>query len=75
MPRTGTASDFILTTLRQHRDREMTLADLFALAEGKFSKENMRASLDRFVIQGKVVRNRDGGAVWWAISTSALQPD
>lgn len=67
---TGTATEHVLATLRQWPDNEMTLADIYDLAGGTFSKENLRQSLDRLAASGKISRSVEGRSVWWAISAA-----
>lgn len=71
---TGTATEHALTTLRQYPDNELTIADLFAAAEGKFTKENLHNALTRLLATGKVVKTIDGTrSAWWAISAQGLE--
>jgi hypothetical protein len=68
-PRPGTASEFVLATLRTHADRELTIADLFELADGKFTKENLRQALDRQAEHGMVTKAAEPDrSVWWGIT-------
>ncbi len=66
--RPGSASDFVLQTLRAFPDRELRQSDLLALADGRFKPDNIRMCLKILLAQHRVVRNRDGAESWWAIA-------
>jgi hypothetical protein len=72
MPKTSreTATTFVLAYLTEHADRELQLKDLHDGCEGRFSIANMQQSLIRLLGEGKVVRNKDGKAAWWAIASN-----
>lgn len=72
-PRQGTASEFVLQTLTQHPDREFRLTDLADLAAGRFSRDNIFASLKLFFGDGQVTRSKEGREAWWAITEIGLQ--
>ncbi len=74
MPKlTGTATEFILNTLRELADRELQVSELHTACNGKFSKENLTNSLARMLAQGTVVKSVDANrAAWWAISDRGL---
>lgn len=74
-PRSGSATEFTLHTLRDHPDRELRLADLAELAEGKFQIANIGLSLKLLLEHGLVVRTKEGVAAWWAISPAGLVPE
>jgi hypothetical protein len=69
MPKlTGTATEFVLNTLRQHADRECSIADLHAHCEGRFSKDNLHNACKRLHDRGLLVKQVDGErSVFWAI--------
>ena len=70
----GSASDFILTTLRQYADRELRAGEFYDLAEGRYQHENIKKALYILRIKGLVVRIKDGGdASWWAIAAAGLR--
>jgi hypothetical protein len=77
MPKTSreTATTFVLAYLTEHADREMQLKDLHEGCEGQFSVANMQQSLIRLLGEGKVVRNNDGKAAWWAIASDELKSE
>lgn len=64
----GTATEHVLATLRGWPDNEMTLADIYDVADGKFTKENIRQSLERLAVSGKIAKTVEGRSVWWSIS-------
>jgi len=65
----GTATEFVLNTLRQWPDNELRISDFYELAGGRFKKENLSNSLTRLLAKGEVVRNIDDNrSAWWAIS-------
>lgn len=71
--RSGSASEFILNTLRQYADRELRSGELVDLAGGRYSKENIVKSLYYLLEHGAVVRVKDDGATaWWAVSAAGL---
>lgn len=67
-PRTGSASEFVLETLRQYPDQEFQVADLTDLAGGRWTKANIGLSLKSLLADGQVVRTKDGHDAWWAIA-------
>ncbi len=72
-PRQGTASEFVLSILTKHPDREFRPGDLADLSAGRFSRDNIFASLRLFFADGQVIRNKDGRDAWWAITEAGLQ--
>ena len=72
--RGGSASDFILTTLRTYPDRELRAAELIELAQGRYQPDNIAKALYLLRAKGLVVRIKDAGdAAWWAVSEAGLQ--
>lgn len=72
-PRQGTASEFVLQTLTKHADRELRLVDLTDLASGRFSRDNLFASLKLFFADGQVTRSKNGREAWWAVTELGLR--
>jgi len=77
MPKTTreTATTYVLDYLTEHSAREMQLKDLHDGCDGRFSVANMQQSLVRLLGEGKVVRNKDGKAAWWAIAPGELKAE
>jgi hypothetical protein len=71
-PRSGSASEFALSVLRKHADRELRASEIVAMADGAFKAPNVMQCLKLLYEAGLVVRNKDGGEVWWAISPEGL---
>ena len=54
MPKlTGTATEFILETLRCHADRECSIGDLHKHCGGRFSKDNLQVACKRLFEIGR----------------------
>ncbi len=75
MPKkTGTATEFVLETLRKYPENELQVADLHRECEGRFTKPNLINSLTRLLQEGIVVRTTDADrTAWWAISVQGLR--
>lgn len=73
-----TATTFCLHVLRKWPDREIQIAELFTLCDGKYQKENMQNALARLLDKGYVARETDANrAAWWSITEKGLtgEPD
>lgn len=71
-PRSGSATEFVLQTLREHDDRELQVRDLAELAQGRFQAANISQSLNALTEAGAVVKTKEGREVWWAIAPARL---
>ena len=69
MPKkTGTAREFVLKTLRDHRDRELRVADLHDLAGGGFQRGNIENLMPKLLAEGLVTKATEPDrSAWWAI--------
>jgi hypothetical protein len=76
MPKTtGTASEFILQTLRKFPGNELQVADFYEASEHRFTKENLHNALTRLLDKGLLERTVEPDrSSWWAISAAGLKP-
>ncbi len=66
-----TARSFCLETLTRFADRELRIADLHALAAGRFARHSLEEALRRLKTAGLVVAVVEPDrSVWWAIAMS-----
>lgn len=74
--RIGTATEFLLSTLQVHSDREIQISELYDLAAGKFTKMNLREALLRLLEKGYVNKVNDPDrSVWWSVTATGLAAD
>jgi hypothetical protein len=72
--KSGTAAEFVLTTLRKHAENELQVADLHDECQERFTKGNLMNTLARLLQDGLVERTTDADrSAWWAIAPGALQ--
>lgn len=67
-PRPGSATAFVLDTLRQYPDRELQVRDIAELSAGRFQLANLSQSLNALSDAGLVQKQKEGRDVWWAIA-------